>query len=260
MKNYETPYRDSSEQPVSGSAHTPGSLQVAKIFVVCNQRDTAPVWGYVLRQQGLIVILETSLEKVIDRWSAEMPDLVVLDLAVTHEERMQLYQRFRAVSVAPIILFLPTYHETEVLEAYEAGVDDVVIKPISPPVFLAKIMAWGKRSWTVPVASLGLIHAGNERLDSNRHCMIAADGSEIKLTNLEFRLLHLLMRHPGTVFSVEEIIESIWGGYGEGDQVLLKNVVYRLRKKIEADPAHPILLRTWPGGYSFRDKQPNQQI
>jgi two-component system OmpR family response regulator len=82
--------------------------------------------------------------------------------------------------------------------------------------------------------------------------MIKPDGTEIKLTNLEFHLLHLLMSQPGRVFSAEEIIQSIWGGYGDGDQVLLKNVVYRLRKKIEADPSHPVLLQTWQGGYSFR--------
>jgi two-component system, OmpR family, response regulator MtrA len=201
----------------------------------------------------LIVILETSLEKAIDRWSTEMLDLVVLDLSGDHKQRMELYHRFRAVSVAPILLFLPTYHETEILESYQAGVDDVVVKPISPPIFLAKIMAWVRRSWTVPVASLGLIRAGNYRLDSNRHCTVRTDGSEVKLTNLEFRLLHLLMSRPGQVFSVEEMIESIWGGYGAGDQVLLKNVVYRLRKKIETDPSHPALLQTWQGGYCFTD-------
>lgn len=251
MNNYEASTRDSLVRPVTGPLRTADGRLVAKIFVVCNQQDTAPIWGYILRQQGLVVILETSLENVIDRWSKEVPDLVVLDLSASHEQRLELYQRFRALSVAPILLLLPSYHEIEILEAYQAGVDDVVIKPLSPPIFLAKIMAWVRRSWTVPVASLGLIRAGAHRLDSNRHCMIKADGSEIKLTNLEFRLMHLLMSRPGQVFSVEEMIESIWGGYGDGDQVLLKNVVYRLRKKIETDPGRPALLQTWQGGYSF---------
>lgn len=252
MTNNESSVKDSSGQPVNASQHASDGRQAAKIFVVCNQRDTAPIWGYILREQGLIVILETSLEKAIDRWSAEMPDLVVLDLSVDHVERMDLYQRFRAVSVAPILLFLPAYHETEILAAYQAGVDDVVIKPISPPIFLAKIMAWVRRSWTVPVASLNLILAGSDRLDPARRCLIKADGSEVRLTNLEFRLLHLLMSRPGQVFSADEIVHAIWGGYGEGDQVLLKNVVYRLRKKIEVDPSHPVLLQTWQGGYCFR--------
>jgi DNA-binding response OmpR family regulator len=224
---------------------------IPKIFVVCDQRDTAPVWGYILRQQGLIVIMETSIEKSIDRWSTEMPELVVIDLNVEHEARLELYQKFRAVSVAPILLFLPAYHETEILEAYAAGVEDVVIKPISPPIFLAKILAWMRRSWTVPIDNLSHVKAGKHRLNPSRRCLINPEGMEIRLTNLEFRLLHLLMSRPGHVFSAEDIIEALWGGYGNGDQVLLKNVVYRLRRKIEADPSRPAFLQTWQRGYSF---------
>jgi DNA-binding response OmpR family regulator len=228
------------------------AVPIPKVFVVCEQRDTAPVWRYILRQQGLSVILEHSMERAIDRWSAEMPDLVVIDLNAEHEARMELYQKFRAVSVAPILLFLPTYHETEILDAYMAGVDDVVVKPVSPAIFLAKILAWMRRSWTVPVDNLSLVKADKHRLDPGRRCLIDQDGIEIRLTNLEFRLLHLLMSRPGLVFSLDEIIESIWGGYGNGDQVLLKNIVYRLRRKIEEDPGRPRLLQTGPGGYSFQ--------
>ena len=228
------------------------SSLIAKIFVVCDQNDTAPVWGYILREHGLIVIIETSLEKAIDRWSSEIPDMVVIDVDIPHEDRLQLYKKFRAVSVAPILLFLPMYHEREILESYTAGVDDVIIKPISPAIFLAKIMAWMRRSWIVSTAELSQVRAGKHRLEPARRCLINPDGSEIKLTNLEFRLLHLLMGRPGHQFSAEDIIQGIWGGYGNGDQVLLKNVVYRLRRKIEADPGHPVFLQTWQRGYCFQ--------
>ena len=228
------------------------SNYVPKIFVVCDRTDTAPVWGYILRQQGLVVILETSLDKAVDHWSMEMPDLVVIDIDITHQDPMLLYKKFRAVSVAPILLFLPAHHETQILEAYAAGVDEVVVKPISPAIFLAKIVAWVRRSWTLPVDGLSLVKAGKHRLDPTRRCLIDPNEQEIKLTNLEFRLLHLLMSRPAFVFSAEDIIQSIWGGFGSGDQVLLKNVVYRLRRKIEVDPGHPTLLQTWQGGYSFQ--------
>jgi DNA-binding response OmpR family regulator len=219
---------------------------------VCDRTDTAPVWGFILRQQGLVVILETSLDKAVDHWSMEMPDLVVIDIDITHQDPMLLYKKFRAVSVAPILLFLPAHHETQILEAYAAGVDEVVVKPISPAIFLAKIVAWVRRSWTLPVDGLSLVKAGKHRLDPTRRCLIDPNEQEIKLTNLEFRLLHLLMSRPAFVFSAEDIIQSIWGGFGSGDQVLLKNVVYRLRRKIEVDPGHPTLLQTWQGGYSFQ--------
>ena len=250
MNNYEVPIKDPSDQHALN--HTSNERYIAKIFVVCDQKDTAPVWGYILRHQGLTVILETSLDKAVDRWNFEMPDLVVIDVHVPHEDRMDLYKRFRAVSVAPILLFLPAYHEREILEAYEAGADEVVIKPISPAIFLAKIMAWMRRSWTVSTAELSQVKAGRHRLDPARRCLVNPQGFEIRLTNLEFRLLHLLMSRPGHTFSADDIIQAIWGGYDSGDQVLLKNVVYRLRRKLEADPSHPLFLQTGPGGYRFQ--------
>ena len=226
---------------------------IPKIFVVCDQKDTAPVWGNLLRQKELTVVLETSIGKALDGWVNEITDLVVIDVDIPHAERMELYHRFRAESVAPILMFLPAYHETQILEAYATGVDEVVVKPISPAIFLAKILAWVRRSWIVSVDGLSLVKAGKHRLDPTRRCLIDPTGNEIKLTNLEFRLLHLLMSRPATVFNAEDIIQAIWGGFSNGDHALLKNVVYRLRRKIEDDPSLPALLQTWQGGYLFQE-------
>lgn len=226
---------------------------IPQIFVVCDQRDTAPVWGYLLGQQGLTVVLETSIGKALDGWADEITDLVVIDVDIPHADRMELYHRFRTESVVPILMFLPAYHETQILEAYATGVDEVVVKPISPAIFLAKILAWVRRSWMVSVDGLSLVKAGKYRLDSTRRCLIDPTGNEIRLTNLEFRLLHLLMSRPATVFNAEDIIQAIWGGFSNGDQALLKNVVYRLRRKIEDDPSLPVLLQTLRGGYLFQE-------
>ena len=243
--------KDSSGQHIDLTFEHMNVRPVPMVFVVCDWRDTAPVWGYILRQQGLIVVLETSGEQAVERWSIT-PDLLVIDIDVSHQDPMELCRKFRAVSEAPILLLLPTHHETQILEAYAAGVDEVVIKPIGPAIFLAKIMAWVRRSWIMPVDGLSLMKAGNYKLNPKRRCVLDPVGLEIQLTNLEFLLLHLLMSCPGHIFSAEEIVQSIWGGYGISDQVLLKNVVYRLRRKLEADPSHPLLLLTGTGGYSFQ--------
>jgi two-component system response regulator MtrA len=205
----------------------------------------------VIRQQGLVAILETDLEKAIERWSAEMPDLVVLDLNHNKVDPVEVCRQFRAVSVAPIMLLLPAYHENQILDAYQNGVDDVIVKPVSPPVLMAKLMAWLRRSWVMPTDGLESVNVGRYRLVPVLRSLVNPNDIHIRLTNLEVRLLHLLMSRPGHVFPGEEIVQSIWGGYGNGDYVLLKNVVYRLRKKIEADPGDPCILKTWPGGYSF---------
>jgi DNA-binding response OmpR family regulator len=142
-----------------------------------------------------------------------------------------------------------------VLEAYEAGVDEYIVKPVGPLLFVAKVIAWLRRSWTVPAEALDNLEVAGFRLDTSRRQLIIANASPVRLTNLEFRLLHLLMSHHGQVLDSNIVIDRVWGHTGQGDSTLLKNVVYRLRRKIEADPSRPRHLQTIAGeGYTF---QPN---
>lgn len=225
---------------------SPLSSNSPRVFIVCDQDATAPIWGYIIREKGLIAILETSVQRAMERSIEEIPDLIVIDLNAPHAQRMELCRTFRSISVSPILLFLPYNNETEILEAYQNGVDECVVKPISPAIFLAKIMAWSRRSWNEPMTPR---KTGRLRLDPSHRSAVGSNKTEIKLTNLEFRLLHLLMSRPGYVFPAEEIIQTVWGA--EGDIVLLKNVVYRLRKKLEEEAGETRLIKTWPGGYSF---------
>ena len=217
-----------------------------RVFVVCDQDATAPIWGYIIRDKGLVAILETSVQRAMERSVEEIPDLIVIDVNASHTQRMELCRQFRALSASPMLLFLPSNKEPEILEAYQNGVDECVVKPISPAIFLAKIMAWSRRSWSEPMTPR---KAGRLRLDPSHRSAMGANDQEIKLTNLEFRVLHLLMSRPGYVFPAEEIIQTVWGA--KGDIVLLKNVVYRLRKKLEEEADEKHMIQTWPGGYSF---------
>jgi DNA-binding response OmpR family regulator len=227
----------------------PSSIgSASRVFIICDQPATAPIWGYIIREKGLVAILETSLQRAMDRSVEEIPDLIVIDVNASHAQRMELCRKFRSLSTSPILLFLPSNNEPEILDAYQIGVDECVVKPISPAIFLAKIMAWSRRSWSEPMSPRA---AGRLRLDPARRTVIGADGSETKLTNLEFRLLHLLMSRPGYVFPTEEIIQTVWGT--QGDVVLLKNVVYRLRRKMEEDGDEAHLIQTFPGGYCFQE-------
>lgn len=231
---------------------TVSSQQTPKIFVICNQPDTAPVWGYILRKDGMVVVLEKSMENALDHWTTEIPDLTVIDMDVAHQNPGNLCRTVRTISVAPILLLLPSYNEQQILEAYQSGADDVVVKPVSPAVFLAKIKTWLRRSWTVPIDGLTEVHSGKFGLDATKRSLIAPTGTEIRLTSLEFRLLHLLMHRPGQIIDTDVLTHSIWGEFGSSNHALLKNVVYRLRRKIEVDPGNPVILQTWPGGYSFQ--------
>ena len=229
------------------------SRPTPKVYIICNQSDTAPAWGYILRQKGVSTMIETSLDKAVEHWLESAPDVIVIDVDATHAERIELCTRLRDVSAGPLLLFLPTHHETEILEAYAAGVDDCVIKPISPAIFLAKVLAWAQRSWTLPVEGVRPVQTANWNLDPPTRSLLFRESSKIILTNLEFRLLNLLMSKPGQIFTNEELVRVVWGNYGHGDEVLLKNVIYRLRKKLDSSGDRSRPLQTWQGGYSFND-------
>ncbi len=222
--------------------------KATRVLIVCDQSDTAPILGYMIREKGLNAIIETSLQRAMDRAIEVMPDLIIVDVNAPHAERINLIKKYRSLSQKPLLLFLPTHHESEILEAYRAGVDECIVKPISPAIFLAKITAWSRRS--VP-AQTSPLSSAQLQLDSAKRLARTPEGEEIYLTNLEFRLLRLLMNRPGFVFQSEEIIRTVWGITDTSDQTALKNVVYRLRKKLGTKREY--MIRTAPGGYSFQD-------
>lgn len=219
-----------------------------RVLIVCDQSDTAPLLGYMIREKGLNAIIETSVQRALNRAIDLVPELVVIDVNAEHAERMRLIKEYRKLTQNPILLFLPTQHETQILEAYEAGVDECIVKPVSPAIFLAKITAWARRSGThmlQPAISQKLT------LDPAHRSAKLASGEEIDLTHLEFRLVRLLTSRPGYIFANDEIIRAVWGSKGENDQTALKNVIYRLRKKLGKKREY--MIQTSPGGYSFRE-------
>ncbi len=219
-----------------------------RVFIVCDQVDTAPILGYMIREQGLTALIETSVQRALDNTIDVVPDLIIIDVNAPHSEKIKLCKKFRPLSAAPILLFIPSHHETEILDAYRAGVDECIVKPVSPAIFLAKITAWSRHRSGVANDKL---YAGKLHLDSARRIVTLPNGDELGLTNLEFRLLQLLVSRPEHVFINEEIMRTVWGISGDGDQTPLKNVVYRLRKKIGEGDGY--FIRTSPGGYSFHE-------
>lgn len=104
----------------------------------------------------------------------------------------------------------------------------------------------------MPLSALGPITIQGLTLDPEQHLALTSQGSTIRLTNMEFRLLFLLMRNPDRVIPSETIVERVWGYSGTGEATLVKNLVSRLRHKVESDPAKPRYIKTVPGiGYSF---------
>ena len=240
---------------LSEMAH--GELQPgvqAKVLVVSDELNTARIWCQILNEKNMDTTLLGSPEETLQVWSEAIPDLVVIDSYSVEFDSISLVRQLREQGVVPIILLTASNNETHVLEAYRAGVDECVIKPVSPALLLAKVKAWLRRTWTMPAESLDVIQVGGLQLDPAKRQVMTDEQQTINLTTLEFRLLHLLMTHPGWVLTTEDIVQKVWGFHGNGDSNLLKNVVYRLRRKVDPDQGNPRYIHTETGlGYKFLD-------
>lgn len=225
----------------------------AKVLVVCDDSETGNIWAYSLRSRRVEVFVTECVETALRVSNKEIPDLVVIDTVSPSLDGIGLVQALRDQAPVSIILLTTEQNEIFMLEAYQAGVDECVSKPVSPALFLAKVTVWLHRSWMGQAETLENLQACGLSLDPAKRQVVPGEGEPIRLTNLEFRLLYLLMNHPGRILETSEIVERVWGNYGDGDSNLLKNLVYRLRRKIEPDCIHPRFIHTEAGlGYRFQ--------
>ena len=225
----------------------------AKVLIVCDDPDTCQTWAYCLRQKGIDVNTTGLAHEILPQWLEEIPDMVVIDVNHSQQDGIALCRRIREEMIIPILLFTPQNTESHILKAYQSGVDECVPKPVSPALFMAKVKVWLRRSWMVPAESLDIVQISDFKLDPHSRQVIRGQDKGVRLTNLEFRLLYLMMKNPGRILETEYIVERVWGYHGDGNSHLLKNLVYRLRRKIDPDPSSKPHIHTEPGiGYKFQ--------
>ena len=223
-----------------------------KVLIVSNQQTTGPLWVFSLQQQKLNVVLEAVPANTLARCEAESPALIILDTNLSGEQTLELIRNLRAEMLTPILLLTPARTDEFVLEAYKAGVDDCISKPVGPSLFQAKVRVWLRRFGSIPTEALDPIKVGMLQLFPSEKIIILKNGSTVRLTSLELRLLYYLMSRPGHTVAVEELNRRVWGYSNEADNTMLKNVIYRLRRKIETDPANPQIIQNVAGvGYKL---------
>src|ERR1044071_7434950 len=102
-----------------------------KVLIVSNQQTTGPLWVFSLQQQKLNVALEAVPGNTLARCEAEFPDLIIIDVNLAEAQILELIRELRAELLTPILLLAPARAEEFVIEAYKAGVDDCIPKPVS---------------------------------------------------------------------------------------------------------------------------------
>ncbi|TQL67664.1 DNA-binding response OmpR family regulator [Nocardioides albertanoniae] len=201
-----------------------------------------------LQRHGHVVVGAETGEIGLETFADRNPDLVVLDLMLPGIDGFEVCRRIRRSSQVPIIMLTARGDDFDVVTGLEAGADDYVVKPIQPTVLDARIRAVLRRA--VGEHDGVRVHGGL-RIDTDS-LMVTVEGAEVSLTPTELRLLLVLSRSPGRVFSRQQLLEQVWEQGYLGDSRLVDNGVMRLRTKIERDPASPRYVQTARGfGYRF---------
>jgi DNA-binding response OmpR family regulator len=226
---------------------------IPKLLLITDHGVTLPSWTSNLLQEHWQIVLVHGLSQAFQRWIEEAPDLIALELQALETRELDLLRELREQAVLPILVLSADPSQQSMLNALEAGVDDYIVMPSQPRIILLKLKAWLRRSWTIPVEMLESLRVGDVRFLPGDRAIAFGDQQTIRLTNLELRLMYYLISHAGRTVTAEELCQRVWGASGDEKKTTLKNVVYRLRLKIEEDPARPQYIRTVSGiGYKFK--------
>jgi DNA-binding response OmpR family regulator len=226
-----------------------------KILVVDDDPELRPLVAYALRQSGYLALEAESGERALALLAAERPDLLILDLNLPGIDGLEVCRRMRSAQDAtPVLMLTVRTAEESQIEGLDAGADDYLVKPFSPRTLLARVRALLRRSG---VERDGPVESGGFALDEGLRAVRLPDGPPIRLTMLEFRLMQILLANAGHTVPAERILRHVWGARPYGDRQHLKQLVHRLRQKLERDPADPRHLCTDAGiGYCLRVEPP----
>lgn len=224
------------------------------ILLVDDERDIRdPLATYLARNHVRVTKAENAAA-ARQMLSAYAIDLVLLDIMMPGEDGLSLAGFIRATTKIPIILLTAKVEEMDKVVGLEIGADDYITKPFSPRELLARIKAVLRRAGE----SGGLVRApdtdtygfGPWLLKSGERELVGEDGVATPLSTGEYNLLHAFVTHPRRVLTREQLLDLSQGRELAAFERSIDNHISRLRKKIEASPADPRLIKTvWGGGY-----------
>jgi len=225
---------------------------MTRILIVEDESSFSEALSFLLSKEGFEVTIAETGRAALEKFRAQTFDLILLDLMIPEVSGIEVCRSIRTTSSVPIIMLTAKDSEIDKVVGLELGADDYVTKPYSSRELVARIKAVLRRgSLDEQSQDAGIHVAGNIRMDIERH-LVTVNGLAVSLPLKEFELLEFLIRNEGRVLTRGQLIDRVWGGDYYGDTKTLDVHIKRLRSKIEADPANPVLIQTIRGlGYKF---------
>ena len=231
---------------------------VPHIAVVDDNREIRDLVGRYLQRQGYRVSSAEGGGALRRLLGSGAPDLVILDIMMPGDDGLTLCREIRARPGPdiPIIFLTARTEEMDRVIGLELGADDYIVKPFSSRELLARIKAVLRRVNALPpqraARRTGSVRFDRWELDLARRELQGDDGVGVPLSTSEFRLLKVLVEHPGMVLSRDQLLDLTVGREADPFDRSIDNQISRLRRKVERDPKNPTVIQTHRGGgYSF---------
>jgi len=227
-------------------------MSAGRILVVDDEPQLRRIMRTTLTSSGYEIDDAKTGEEALEKLREFRPDLVLLDINMPGMGGLAACRAIRQGSTAAILMLTVRNHESDKVEALDAGADDFITKPFSTPELLARIRAALRRVPASSASLSGKVEVEGLVIDFSARS-VQRGGSSFHLTPKELDLLRYLLQHANQAVPHRELLQAVWGP-DYGDQVdYLRVFIKNLRRKIEADPEHPALILTEPWvGYRFQ--------
>ena len=225
-------------------------MNAANILVVDDEPQIRRVLRSTLSTRGYVITEAKTGEEALESLRKERPDMVLLDMNMPGMGGIETCREIRRASDAPIIMLTVRNAERDKVAALDAGADDYVVKPFGIEELLARIRAALRRF--APGDALPPFASRDLTIDFEARRVTVRD-RDVHLTPKEYDVLKHLVANQGKPLTHRRLLQAVWGpDYGEETEGL-RVVINQLRKKLEADPAHPKYIVTEPWvGYRFQ--------
>ncbi|MGH8759439.1 MAG: two-component system response regulator KdpE [Burkholderiales bacterium] len=221
------------------------------VLIVEDEKEIRRFVRHALEAERFRVVEADSLQRGLIEAGTRKPDLVILDLGLPDGNGADFIREVRVWSTMPIVVLSARVEEHDKVEALDAGADDYLSKPFGVAELLARVRASLRRSARVGEEQGPLVRFGDVVVDlANRQ--VSKGEHSVHLTQIEFRLLAVLLSHPGKVLTHRQLLRDVWGPAYVERSHYLRIYMGHLRQKLEDDPARPKHLITETGiGYRF---------
>lgn len=207
-----------------------------------------------LARENMILVKAKDGREALTLFGKEKPDLVLLDIMMPEIDGFSVLRKIREKSLVPAIMMTARTEDYDKILGLELGADDYVTKPYNPMEVVARVKAQLRRtySYAEPLAEKESVIQMFDLTLNLQECSLKKNGTDILLTRTEYRILELLMKSPGRVYTKQQIFDYAWEDMYMGEDGTLMVHISNLRNKIEDEPKNPVRIKTVKGlGYKF---------